>query len=197
MTVPYTYLIGWSKQQMYYYGVRYARGCSPLDLWVTYFTSSNSVKKYREIHGEPDIINIRKTFVYADAARLWEEKLLKKINAAQHPSFLNKANGKAIPLDLSTHRGEHHGMWGKKHTVESIAKMKGPKSNRHKELLKGRRPHVCQTGVLNNAFKGFINTPYGKFSSLKEAAAVEGIHFSTISLRINSNHNVLYYRSNL
>jgi len=28
-TIPYTYLIGWPEHNRYYYGVRYANGCSP------------------------------------------------------------------------------------------------------------------------------------------------------------------------
>ena len=32
---PYTYLIGWKDQEKYYYGVRFAKGCEPKDLWVT------------------------------------------------------------------------------------------------------------------------------------------------------------------
>jgi hypothetical protein len=59
--IPYTYVIGWSSLQKYYYGVRYAKNCNPLDLWVSYFTSSKRVAHYREKFGEPDIIQIRKT----------------------------------------------------------------------------------------------------------------------------------------
>ena len=60
--IPYTYLIGWSKLNKYYYGVRYAKNCHPSDLWTKYFTSSKYVKQFREENGEPDIIEIRKTF---------------------------------------------------------------------------------------------------------------------------------------
>jgi hypothetical protein len=59
---PYTYLIGWREQQKYYYGVRYAKNCSPEDFWTKYFTSSPAVLAMRLKHGDPDIIQIRKTF---------------------------------------------------------------------------------------------------------------------------------------
>lgn len=33
---PYTYLIGWSKHNKFYYGVRYAKNSNPKELWITY-----------------------------------------------------------------------------------------------------------------------------------------------------------------
>lgn len=60
---PYTYLIGWTKQDKWYYGVRYANKVSPdLDLWKEYFTSSNYVTEFRNLHGEPDVVTIDKIF---------------------------------------------------------------------------------------------------------------------------------------
>ena len=49
--MSYTYLIGWTKYNIQYYGVRYAKGCHPDDLWKTYFTSSKYVKEFREKNG--------------------------------------------------------------------------------------------------------------------------------------------------
>ena len=94
---PYTYLIGWSQEDIWYYGSRTAinkKGVAhPSDLFVTYFTSSNHVKQLRKSHGEPDVIQIRKTFVTAKQARMWESKVLRRIGAAQNSKFLNKTNG--------------------------------------------------------------------------------------------------------
>ena len=63
---PYTYLIGWSHLNTYYYGVRFANNnkdiANPDELWVTYFTSSKYVSEFRELNGEPDIVEVRKTF---------------------------------------------------------------------------------------------------------------------------------------
>jgi len=75
---PYTYLIGWSSENKWYYGVRYAKGCHPNDLWITYFTSSKIVKKYTEKHGSPNIIQIRKIFKDCNSAFIWEQTVLKK-----------------------------------------------------------------------------------------------------------------------
>ena len=76
---PYTYLIGWSLQNKWYYGCRYADNCNPDDLWVTYFTSSIYVKEMIRTHGNPDIIKIRKIFSIKSDAVLWEARVLKKL----------------------------------------------------------------------------------------------------------------------
>lgn len=94
---PYTYLIGWSKHNKWYYGVRYAKECHPNDLWVTYFTSSKYVKNFRKLHGEPDVIEIRKTFNDPIKAKEWEEKVLRKLNVIKEERFLNKnVNGRFL-----------------------------------------------------------------------------------------------------
>jgi hypothetical protein len=94
---PYTYLIGWSQHKKFYYGVRFAACCNPKDLWVKYFTSSKHVKKFREKHGEPDIVQIRKTFQNATQAKTWEEKVLRRMNVILDERFINKnVNGRFI-----------------------------------------------------------------------------------------------------
>ena len=90
---PYTYLVGWSKHNMWYYGARYAKGCNPDDLWVTYIRSSREVaKKLLEI-GEPDIIQIRKRFKTALLTRLWEANVLLKMNVTEKKEWLNNYAG--------------------------------------------------------------------------------------------------------
>lgn len=95
---PYTYLIGWSKLNVWYYGVRtaktykclYVSGCHPDDLWNVYFTSSPSVEQFREQYGEPDIIQIRKTFSDKKKAQNWESSVLQRIGAKYSDKWLNK-----------------------------------------------------------------------------------------------------------
>lgn len=86
---PYTYLIGWSTHNKWYYGARYGKNCHPSDLWVKYFTSSNYVKKFRADFGEPDIIQIRKTFSTVEQCCLWEESVLRKLDCPSNSSWLN------------------------------------------------------------------------------------------------------------
>lgn len=187
--MSYTYLIGWSKTNMYYYGVRYAKKCTPDDLWNTYFTSSKYVKKYFDEHGPPDIIEIRKTFDSSDKARSWEEKVIRKLNIVSRTDFLNKANVKAIPVELAKHFKENNGMYGKKHTPETLEKMRKPKTEQHKIKLRGKRSHFNQTGSKNNNFKGYILTPFGKFESLEMAALAENVSGGTIHYRLKSSQD--------
>ena len=50
---PYTYLIGWSKLNIWYYGRRTAKKCNPDEFWVTYFTSSNKVQNAKNQNRTP------------------------------------------------------------------------------------------------------------------------------------------------
>jgi len=88
--IPYTYLIGWTNHNKWYYGVRFAKNCSPSELWRTYFTSSTHVKEFRKQYGEPDVIEIRKTFVDSLKAKTWEHKVLKKLNVINEEKWLNQ-----------------------------------------------------------------------------------------------------------
>lgn len=101
---PYTYLIGWSKLNWWYYGVRYARNCHVSDLWSTYFTSSKEVAIIRDMYGEPDIIQIRRTFKDQNKARMWEHKVLKRMKVIHNLKWLNKHNGKCF----TPNRSEQH-----------------------------------------------------------------------------------------
>lgn len=98
-TIPYTYLIGWTSLNTWYYGVRFAENCSPNDLWVKYFTSSEYVRSFIEEHGQPDIIKIRKTFKNKKDAIKWEFKVINKLKLHERSNFLNKNCAGAIFLD--------------------------------------------------------------------------------------------------
>lgn len=95
----YTYLIGWSKQKMFYYGVRFAKGCKTSDLWTVYKTSSSHVKLFSEIYGDPDILQIRKEFNNVLDARIHEHKVLKRLQAHTRKDFLNRTTNKAFQFD--------------------------------------------------------------------------------------------------
>lgn len=96
--MPYTYLIGWSKLNKFYYGARWAKNSSPNDLWVTYFTSSRHVHQFREQFGEPDVVQIRKTFDDPQKCKDYELKVLTKLNVLNNDRWLNKnINGAFLP----------------------------------------------------------------------------------------------------
>lgn len=89
---PYTYLIGWKLLDLWYYGVRYAKDCDPSDLWVKYFTSSKKVAILRIECGEPDIVEIRRIFSTPVQAKVWEERVLCRMNAVKSRRWLNQCN---------------------------------------------------------------------------------------------------------
>lgn len=97
-SIPYTYLIGWSLISKYYYGVRYSKDCHPNDLWVTYFTSSNLVKDLQQQHGDPDIIQIRRTFISRESAILWEQKVLRRMKVLDNVQWVNQNIAGAINI---------------------------------------------------------------------------------------------------
>lgn len=102
---PYTYLIGWTDHNMFYYGVRYAKDSNPCELWNTYFTSSKHVKNFAEKYGAPNLIQIRKIFKSAEQARLWETKILKRLHAKDRPDFLNMTDNISISKEAAS-RGQ-------------------------------------------------------------------------------------------
>lgn len=136
--VPYTYLIGWTKHNKYYYGAEFsnrkAKIANPQNLWVSYFTSSKHVAVFREKYGEPDIIQVRKTFETAKAAHTWEHKVLTRIDAACDERFLNQHNAGYKFCCI-------------KHTPETLAKMSAaqkarpPKSDSHKAKISATLKH--------------------------------------------------------
>ncbi len=86
----YTYLVGWSKHGKFYYGAQWNKKANPDDLWTKYFTSSHHLKKFRDQHGEPDIVQVRKTFGdNAIACREWEERFLTRIRRRHIGQWLN------------------------------------------------------------------------------------------------------------
>lgn len=124
---PYTYLIGWSKLNKWYYGSRYATktkclyesGCHPDDFWVTYHTSSNKVTAFRKEHGEPDIIKIDKTFSNELEARTWEEQELVRLNVVKEDKWLNGT----VSFPPPPMYGEDNPMYGKPVSEETKKKL--------------------------------------------------------------------------
>jgi hypothetical protein len=179
---PYTYLIGWSAIDRWYYGVRYAKNCHPEDFWKVYFTSSSYVAQMRELLGDPDIIQIRKTFTTADAACLWEHNVLTRMNVIESKRWLNQIVGFGSRAVMSeSHRRkisialtgkklspEHRikcgdARRGKHHTQEHKAYMSGVMSGRtlseeHKKNLskvnKGRKRSTETLEKMSAAVSG-------------------------------------------
>jgi hypothetical protein len=86
-------LIGWTSENKWYYGRRTAKGCHPSDLWKNYFTSSKEVKNFRNNHGDPDVIHIRRIFNNVYKCTCWENKVIIRIKAPASNNWLNLADG--------------------------------------------------------------------------------------------------------
>lgn len=102
---PYTYIIGWSELKKFYAGVRYAKGCSPEDFLVKYFTSSKTVKQYIKDHGLPDIVHIDKVFDSADMAIKREKYMLEYFDVLHNSNWLNENISGAISINKSSEGG--------------------------------------------------------------------------------------------
>lgn len=127
---PYTYLIGWSKLNKWYYGVRFGKGCHPSELWVKYFTSSEIVSKFREENGNPDVIQVRKIFKSQYSAKEWEDKVLRRIPKEKRSLiWLNRkfdAHGGIIanPLNMRKPKKDSSKMGKYKRTPSSLLRKK-------------------------------------------------------------------------
>lgn len=126
MTIPYTYLVGWSVLDLWYYGVRYANGCCPSDLMISYPTSSVLVKQTINEQGLPDVIQIRQTFKSKEEAISWEHRVLQRMKVVRSHRWLNQHDNRCFSWDTNP-------MLGRRHTTESKDKMKLNSGN------KGRR----------------------------------------------------------
>lgn len=170
---PYTYLIGWSKHNKWYYGSRSSnsnyRGIAhPDDLWSTYFTSSKIVKAFREQHGEPDIIQIRRTFKTANEAKSWEKRVLERIRFMKSKFLNQRFSGNSVVL-----QGEFHPMYGKTHSIEARKKI----SLNHCK---------CSGSDNSQARHIIIETPSGNkiycYGDLKEKCKELEISYATVNL---------------
>lgn len=100
--MPYTYLIGWTKENKWYYGSRYSKYSTPDDLWVSYFTSSRYVDEMRKLYGELDVIQIRRVFDDPHKAQQWEIGVLRRMNVLFENKWLNKNVGGRIYIEKQT-----------------------------------------------------------------------------------------------
>lgn len=97
--LPYTYLIRWTKLGIQYYGCKYGQDAHPSRFWIDYQTSSTYVAEFVERNGEPDFMQIRRTFAGlspiegSKQALAWEHRVLTALDAKNNPAWLNQSNG--------------------------------------------------------------------------------------------------------
>jgi hypothetical protein len=163
---PYTYLIGWVKHDVWYYGVRYAKNCSTEDLWNTYFTSSKHVAEFRKAHGDPDVIQIRKIFNNRNDAIKYEQKIIYRAKLHLNERYLNKGAQRAfnIPSEILSER-----MIIRNKTAEARKRSKERMilNNPMKDLDVAERSRLSKTGVPNYTNRG-DNNPMRKYAGMRE-----------------------------
>ena len=147
---PYTYLIGWSKLNKWYYGVRFAKGCRPDDLWTSYYTSSKYVKMFREENGEPDVILIRRTFSDRIQALDWEHKVLRRMNVSTKDTWLNKTDNRSVINDRYMLAASHTPIANNKRSTAMCKKIWITNGNENKRIdLYDHIPKEWHTGRSN------------------------------------------------
>lgn len=173
--MAYTYLIGWSKLNKWYYGLRYARNCKPEELWINYFTSSKHVHTFRKEHGEPDVIQIRKVFDFKEKAILWEHNVLTRLNVIENEKWLNKTNNKTICPEAARNALIGRKPWNKgksiPRTKESIEKQRKTMTGKKRGPYNNYNYDVSATAV---AFRG------KEYPSIAAARKDTGASFYTV-----------------
>lgn len=154
ITIPFTYLIGWTEHNLWYYGVRFAKGCNPDDLWTRYFTSSEVVFNTRIVLGEPDVVQVRKQFLTEVDAKRWEDNVLSSIPKDKRQHWLNQTfssfRGVVFTETIRKRIGEKSkGRECKTETRDKISKsMKGIKRSEETRLKnsESRNKVIAQQG---------------------------------------------------
>jgi hypothetical protein len=175
MTTPYTYLIGWPEYNIWYYGVRYAVGCHPSDLWNPYTTSSPIVKEFFKLHGNPTVIQVRNTFNDQMTARIWENRVLKKMSVVQNPKWLNEHDQMAPPA----YSGDKH--WMKVQNYDGSSHWKKTDEGREfsRKLWKGEKNPSKNPDSLARS----IEKRSGELHHMKK---------SEISKKVSGKNNYIY-----
>lgn len=168
----YTYLIGWTVHDKWYYGVRFAKKSKHNELWTTYFTSSKYVKEFRAAHGEPDVIQIRKTFNSKEAAISWECTVLTRMDVIHNSRWLNRTNNQAIRDGSKRKYGP---AWNK---GKSLPRSKESVDKQRKTMLgKKRGPYQNFNHTIHSTPISFRGKTY---ISMSEARKDTGASFYTI-----------------
>lgn len=90
----FTYLLIHLPTGKRYYGVRFAKGAHPDQLWTTYFSTSKIVKQLIAETGVSSFTaEVRRTFDDPLKALAWETKFLHRIDATRREDWLNRHNG--------------------------------------------------------------------------------------------------------
>lgn len=166
---PFTYLIGWSKHNTYYYGAKYSKDANTLQLMTTYMTSSDKVKNFILLNGMPDIIQIRRIFNSVNKCRAWEERVLKRMKVRTSEKWLNQTDRQGLPPRYNCNNWN-----GKKMSEESKAKIsKALSGKKHTDQHKLNNSKAQSGKVLKEETKENISKSLkGKTKSSEHKQAI-------------------------
>lgn len=176
---PYTYLLKCLTDNTYYYGVKYEKGCHPDDFFIKYETSSKVVKEKIQKYGKNKFIfEIRKVFDDSEKARLWENKVLRRMKVIHRNDFMNKTNNISIKpmygLDNPMTRPEVIQNFKKSRSKNATRKASPQEiySKLSKLLKNKKRPkEVCEK--ISNSLKGYKHSEDFKEKCRKRATGVK------------------------
>lgn len=186
---------------MKYYGVRYSKNCQPSDLWISYKTSSDYVKSYVELFGDPTIIEIRKIFTgenkISDAIK-WESAVLRRVRAATRSDFLNKRDSAGINYtdpEVADKRNTNmrksissHETKEKRKLVESLPKTK---EKRKVAALTREADPIKKANRLSKAFSKEANEKRKKSLAMTNQLPEVRKRRSEASKKMNSRPEIL------
>lgn len=144
--IPYVYLLGWKKFDKWYYGTEYGsktKVANPSNLLSLYFTSSKSVKNFIERFGNPDVVQVRRTFKTKEEAIEWEHKVLRRLRCKASTRWLNRTDNKVPIMDRK-------GIVFTKEHCSNISKSKKGKSPKISEEGKKKQLEVSHTPEVND-----------------------------------------------
>jgi hypothetical protein len=157
--LAYTYLLTHVPTGKRYYGVRYSKKADPLELWVTYFSSSRYVKA---LPREEFTAEVRKTFSDPKDALVWEQTVIRRLRADEREDWLNKhySGGTFHPSERT-----------KEHTDKIAASNRGQKRTRTWTLSEETKKRMSEAARKR--------TPPSDETRVKISAAVTGKKYPT------------------
>ena len=121
---PYTYRLTFKPTGQSYYGVRWRRGCSPEDLFKSYFSSSKEVKRLIHLYGVTSFeAEVRRVFESKQAACNWEHRVLKRLRVASNSNWINRKNNAARELRERDETSWIHDPYSMKETYVNLSEV--------------------------------------------------------------------------
>ena len=166
---PYTYMLQDSNNGKKYIGCRFAKGCAPSDLGVSYFTSSRVVSSLFKANPGRFQISILMTGS-EDEVIEFEKRLLDECNAVLDDSYYNRTSGRAIhPDDRLAGALKEHAKRSPELYAKIAAKMHAKTTHEHRS--KAAKKSIENLGLEDLKAKMKMmrdsRTPDGKARSLQ------------------------------